>query len=411
MADETKQPEPPTETPERADDEPRSGRSSARTDDKSPSAGPVGPEAGSLPPPPERADAPRPTPDALAAQTGKAPSGSSSSGTTVPAASSETSAPVAETPEERKARLIAEAQARKAAGGGATAAAAGPPGGESPSVGDPSKNPSQADAEKAARIAEAKARVAAAKQAAGDKPSPAQPGAAAAAAGGPAPGAPKAPVKKKEEGPKPTDASNHALVKRLRERLGGALLEASEFIGQLSIKIEAARIVEACDALKRDPKTPFDYLSDLTCVHFPERLDAPFEIVYNLYSIPGNERVRLKVAIGDGEQVQSVTSVWPTANWMEREVYDLFGVVFANHPDLRRILLPEDWEGHPLRKEYPLEFMENDWTAKHLPEFSGVQKEQLDQRRNYGLEELSMIEERRVREIFRAGKEILSKDK
>ncbi|HYY56953.1 MAG TPA: NADH-quinone oxidoreductase subunit C [Pyrinomonadaceae bacterium] len=404
MADETKQPETPPETPERGD-EPRSGGSSPRSDDKSPSAGPVGPEAGSLPPPPEGTDAPRPTPDALAAQTGKAPSGSSSSGTTVPAASSETSAPVAETPEERKARLIAEAQARKAS----ATASAGPPGGESPSVGDPAKSPSQADAEKAARIAEAKARVAAAKQAAGDKPSPAQPG--AAAAGGPAPGAPKAPVKKKEEGPKPTDAAGHPLVKRLRERLGGALLEASEFIGQLSIRIEAARIVEACDALKRDPKTPFDYLSDLTCVHFPERVDAPFEIVYNLYSIPGNERVRLKVAIGDGEQAQSVTSVWPTANWMEREVYDLFGVVFANHPDLRRILLPEDWEGHPLRKEYPLEFMENDWTAKHLPEFSGVQKEQLEQRRNYGLEALSTEEERRVREIFRAGKEVMPKDK
>jgi NADH-quinone oxidoreductase subunit C len=307
-----------------------------------------------------------------------------------------------ETPEERKARLIAEAQARKAA------AAAAPPGGEALPAGDPAKGASQSDAEKAAKIADAKARVAAAKQAAGDKPAPlpASPGAAGAAAG-----APKAPVKKKEEGPKPTEAAAHPLVKKLRDRFKDAVREASEFIGQLSIRIAPERIVEVCDALRRDSKTPFDFLSDLTCVHFPEREDAPFEIVYQLYSIEANERVRLKVSVKDGEGVESVTSVWPTANWMEREVFDLFGVVFRNHPDLRRILLPEDWEGHPLRKEYPLEFIENSWTAKHLPEFSGVQKEQLAQRRAYGLEELSTEAERRMREIFRNSKEVMPKDK
>lgn len=360
MADETKQPEPtqPAEMPERGD-APRAP-DSPRTDDKSPSPEtPTGAEAGSLPLP-----------------------------------------PTTETPEERKARLIAEAQARKSA--------AQPPGGASPAAGDPpAGSPSPADAEKAAKIAEAKARVAAAKQAAGDKPTPAQPGAAGATAAG----APKAPVKKKEEGPKPTDAGAHPLVKKLRDRFKGAVTEASEFIGQLSIRIDAPRIVEICDALKHDSKTPFNYLSDLTCVHFPEREDAPFEIVYNLYSISGNERVRLKVAVKEGDQAESVTGVWPTANWMEREVYDLFGVTFQNHPDLRRILLPEDWEGHPLRKEYPLEFIENNWTAKHLPEFSDVQKEQLAQRRNYGLEILSTEDERRMREILRAGKEVMPKDK
>ncbi|HEX8773085.1 MAG TPA: NADH-quinone oxidoreductase subunit C [Pyrinomonadaceae bacterium] len=400
MADETKQPETPPQAPER-EDAPRAPQPT-RTDDKSPSPGAPVQDAGALPPPPESANtggAP-PTPESQAAQTGKAPSGSSSSGTTVPAASGDpTQAPAAETPEERKTRLIAEAQARKAA--------AQPPGGASPAAGSPTGSPSASDAEKAAKIAEAKARVAAAKQAAGDKPSPPQPGAAAAGA----PGAPKAPVKKKEEGPKPTDASGHALVKRLRERLKEAVLEASEFLGQLSIRIAPPRIVEVCDALKRDSQTPFNYLSDLTCVHTPEREDAPFEIVYNLYSITGNERVRLKVAVAEDEGVESVVSVWPTANWMEREVYDLFGVAFRNHPDLRRILLPEDWEGHPFRKEYPLEFIENNWTAKHLPEFSDVQKEQLAQRRAYGLESLSTEEERRMREIFRGGKEVMPKDK
>ena len=132
-------------------------------------------------------------------------------------------------------------------------------------------------------------------------------------------------------------------------------------------------------------ETPFNYLSDLTCVHWPEREDAPFELVYNLYSIPKNERVRVKAAAGD-DSLESVAGVWPAANWMEREVFDLFGVSFKNHPDLRRLLLPSDWDGHPLRKDYPLEFMENEWTVRHLPEFSEVQREQFEQRRAYGLE-------------------------
>lgn len=273
---------------------------------------------------------------------------------------------------------------------------------------DPAANPTSlsSDSEKAAKIADAKARAAAAKEAAANKPPPAQPGGVS-----PVPGAPKAPVKRKEEGPKPADASGHPLVTRLRERFNGAIIEAFEFIGQLSIRIERSRIVEVSDFLRRDSKAPFNFLSDLTCVHFPDRAEAPFEVVYNLYSIGANERVRLKVATDEELGVESVSSVWPTANWMEREVFDLFGVPFSNHPDLRRILLPPDWEGHPLRKEYPLEFVENAWTAKHLPEFSAVRQEQLEQRSGYGLEILSVPAEHRVREIFRGGKEVMPKDK
>jgi NADH-quinone oxidoreductase subunit C len=260
-------------------------------------------------------------------------------------------------------------------------------------------NPSSlsADAEKDAQVEAAKARVVAAKD-------------QAQRAAAPAPGAPKAPVKKKEEGPKPVDASGHPLVRKLRDKVDGAVIEATEFLGQLSIRIERSRIVEVCDALKRDEDMPFNYLSDLTCVHYPDQREAPFEVVYNLYSIPKNERVRLKVSV-NGEGVDSVTSVWPSADWLEREVYDLFGVVFRNHPDLRRILLPPDWEGHPLRKDYPLEFVENRWTEAHLPEFTDVQKEQLEQRRAYGLEILSVPQEREVRELFKSGKEVMPKDK
>jgi NADH-quinone oxidoreductase subunit C len=256
--------------------------------------------------------------------------------------------------------------------------------------------PVSADEEKNAQVEAAKARVAAAKEAA-------QKSAAA-------PGAPKPPVKKKEEGPKPVDAGNHPLVKKLREKLEGAVVEASEFLGQLSIRIQPARVVEVCAALKDDDETPFNYLSDLTCVHYPDQKAAPFEVIYNLYSISKNERVRLKAAV-NGEGIESVTSIWPAADWLEREVYDLFGVVFHNHPDLRRILLPPDWEGHPLRKDYPLEFVENRWTENHLPEFTEVQQEQLEQRRAYGLEILSVPQEREVRELFRSGKEVMPKDK
>ncbi|MDQ3755032.1 MAG: NADH-quinone oxidoreductase subunit C [Acidobacteriota bacterium] len=255
-----------------------------------------------------------------------------------------------------------------------------------------------ADEKKARLIAEAKARAAAKESVA-----PATPGAPAAA--------PKAPVKKKEEGPTPKDASDHPLVKRVSAALDGAVVESAEFLTQLGIRIDPPRIVEACEFLKRDQETPFNYLSDLTCVHFPERPDAPFEIVYNLYSISANVRVRLYVATTEEAGVESVTSVWPAANWMEREVYDLFGVRFQNHPDLRRLLLPPDWEGHPFRKDYPLKPVENAWTAKHLPPFSDVQKEQLEQRRAYGLEILSHPDERRIREIFIAGKEVMPLDR
>src|SRR5258708_793735 len=213
-----------------------------------------------------------------------------------------------------------------------------------------------ADAEKDAQVEAAKARVTAAK--------------AAATA---APGAPRAPVKKKEEGPKPVDASSHPLVKKLRGKFDAAVIEASEFLGQLSKRIDPSRVVEICDTLKQDPETPFNYLSDLTCAHYPDHREAPFEVIYNLYSISANERVRLKAWVNTegGEGIESVTGVWPSADWPEREVYDLFGVKFRNHPDLRRILLPPDWEGHPLRKDYPLEFVENRWTEDHLPDSGG----------------------------------------
>ena len=436
MTDEPKNPPEPTDTPPSGSDETRRAQDNSprEKDDKAPgSPRAAAGDAGELPPPPDATE-PRPTPESQAALTGKAPSGSSTSGTTVPASTGETETtpaprpkpappPSNETPEEKKARLeriIAEAKAKKEAAAAAAAAQgeggeAQPPGGKSPAVGDPLKSPSQADLERAAKIAEAKARAAAAKEAAASKapaaaeaakPAPAKPAAPAAAG---AAGVPKPPVKKKDEGPKPVESPDNPLFKRLRERFGESVEGAFTFLNQLSIHVKADSIVEVCKALRDDAETPFDYLSDLTCVHWPERDEAPYEVVYNLYSVSKNERVRLKAGAGD-DGIESVTSVWPAANWMEREAYDLFGVAFRNHPDLRRILLPKDWDGHPFRKDYPLEFMENDWTSRHLPGFDDVQREQLAQRRAYGLEILQTPDERRIREIFRDGRDPLPKE-
>ncbi len=122
---------------------------------------------------------------------------------------------------------------------------------------------------------------------------------------------------------------------------------------ELSVVIQRESLREAC-ALLRD-SAQFNYLSDITCVDwYPS--EPRFEVIYHLLSIPKKERVRLKVRLtGSDPNVESLTSLWPGANAFEREVFDLFGIRFNGHPFLRRIMMPEDWEGHPLRKDYPVE--------------------------------------------------------
>jgi len=124
---------------------------------------------------------------------------------------------------------------------------------------------------------------------------------------------------------------------------------------ELTIVVERSSIREACLLLRDHQDCPFNFLSDVTCVDwFPS--EPRFEVVYHLLSILKKERIRLKVRLAsDSAVVDSVTSVWPSANYFEREVFDLFGVRFTGHPYLRRLLMPEDWEGHPLRKDYPVE--------------------------------------------------------
>ena len=135
-----------------------------------------------------------------------------------------------------------------------------------------------------------------------------------------------------------------------------AAIEAVKFDrDEMTIVVERSVIREACALLRDDPNCPFNYIADVTCVDWYPA-DPRFEVIYHLLSIPNKERVRLKVRLaGDSPALESVTSVWPGANYFEREVFDLFGIRFSGHPYLRRIQMPENWEGHPLRKDYPVE--------------------------------------------------------
>jgi len=136
-----------------------------------------------------------------------------------------------------------------------------------------------------------------------------------------------------------------------RAAVEGAKLDRDE----LSIYVRPGSIREACAVLRDDPELQYNFLSDLTCVDWYPA-EPRFEVVYHLLSIPRRARLRLKLKLGGGDpRVQSVTSVWPSANFFEREVFDLFGIHFEDHPYLRRLLMPENWEGHPLRKDYPVE--------------------------------------------------------
>ena len=147
----------------------------------------------------------------------------------------------------------------------------------------------------------------------------------------------------------------HPAVARLLTWNPDAVEGAKFFCDEMTIYIERSSIREACALLRDDAECAFNFLSDVTCVDlYPS--EPRFEVVYHLLSLTKKERVRLKVRLSANSlMVDTVTEVWPAANFFEREVYDLFGVRFTGHPYLRRLLMPEDWEGHPLRKDYPVE--------------------------------------------------------
>jgi len=148
---------------------------------------------------------------------------------------------------------------------------------------------------------------------------------------------------------------SHPALARLLEWNTSAVEAAKFDRDELTLWIKRESIREACAILRDNPVCAFNYLCDVTALDwFPSQ--PRFEVVYHLLSIPKKERVRLKSRLDDASPViESVTSVWPSANAYEREVFDLFGIRFTGHPRLERIMMPDDWEGHPLRKDYPVE--------------------------------------------------------
>ena len=158
------------------------------------------------------------------------------------------------------------------------------------------------------------------------------------------------------------------LAKEIKERFGDRIVETSTYLGQNFIVVKPDTAVPLTEYLKLD--ADFDYLVDITAVDWPKRAER-FDVVYILYSFARNERVRVKTHIGEGYKPETAVNVHLTANWLEREVFDMFGIEFAGHPDMRRILLPEEWQGYPLRKDYGIIQQDDRWVQENLGIESG----------------------------------------
>ena len=154
----------------------------------------------------------------------------------------------------------------------------------------------------------------------------------------------------------------------LKERFPGDIVECASYLGQNFVVIKSGAAIPVIEHLKLE--ADFDYLVDITAVDYPNRAER-FDLIYVLYSFTRNERVRVKALIADGAQPQTAVNVHTGANWLEREVFDMFGIQFAGHPDMRRILLPEEWEGFPLRKENSIIKQDDRWVKDNLGIESG----------------------------------------
>jgi NADH-quinone oxidoreductase subunit C len=206
------------------------------------------------------------------------------------------------------------------------------------------------------------------------KPESSQPdttGAPPAPKSAPAPTSPPAP-KAAPPAPKPSVPLqiplDNDLVKRYRARFGAAILDALEDRKQHYFVVDAAQLSEIARYSRDEEK--FDLLEDYTAVDWPRR-EKRFDLIAMLYSFPHNTRLRLKIPVAAHEHPSSLVDLWPTADWLEREIFDMFGIEFAGHPDLKRILLPDEWQGHPLRKDYDILQQDTAWVRENLGIESG----------------------------------------
>ena len=200
-----------------------------------------------------------------------------------------------------------------------------------------------------------------------------QPEKPAAEAAKPAPPKPAPPKPAAPPAPKPPATMlatpwESELARELKQSFGESIRETSTYLGQNFIVAKPDGAIPILEYLKLE--SDFDYLVDITAVDWPKRAER-FDIVYILYSFSRNERVRVKILIADGFKPETAVGVHLTANWLEREVYDMFGVEFAGHPDMRRILLPDEWQGFPLRKDYGILQQDQRWVQENLGIESG----------------------------------------
>lgn len=149
------------------------------------------------------------------------------------------------------------------------------------------------------------------------------------------------------------NSKDNLIVKELKEKFPKSILNIYTFAGDITVTVSKDDLLEIAHFLRDHPKLKITYVSSISGVDYLERKPR-FEVVYHIYSLEKNHRIGLKVQVDEDESIPSVTPIWAAADWFEREIYDMYGVPFEGHPNLSRLLMPDDWVGHPLRKDYPL---------------------------------------------------------
>ena len=173
------------------------------------------------------------------------------------------------------------------------------------------------------------------------------------------------PRKARKKGPSYEDLKDDALLEGLKKQFPGEILSGQSFLGQSIYTVKPGVLYDVMLSLRDHSESPFDYMIDISALDYLGDQER-FLMVYQLYSYATKRLLRVKSRFAEGDPVPSMTSIWKTSDWLEREVYDMFGILFSGHPDLKRILLPEDWHGFPLRKDYDIKLQDQSWIRNHL---------------------------------------------